>query len=178
MGKGKAFPVPPAQREGMEVKPRSAMLEKGRAFPVLHVPRESAGEAGQAPSWERAAPAPGAVGGRGAMAAAAAMAALGRRLTAALRLPRARPGLPGYAPRRADSGSGTEGRARFSRGRRAYGGRRVSVRPGGRVSRLRQPEGCSAVRVRAAPSGSLGLQNPAGIVLLRSVLCRVSAAFA
>ncbi|XP_050833812.1 39S ribosomal protein L47, mitochondrial isoform X1 [Serinus canaria] len=64
------------------------------------------------------------------MAAAAAMAALGRSLTAALRLPRARPGLPGYAPRRADSGSGMEGRARFSRGRRAYGGRRVSVCPG------------------------------------------------
>lgn len=124
MGKGKAFPVPP----GMEVKPCRRHAGKGQSRPCAPCTAGEGGRGGVRPSRRHLGKgqlpprAPGAVGGRGAMAAAAAMAALGRSLTAALRLPRARSGLPGYAPRRADSGSGTEGRARVPGGRRAVAG--------------------------------------------------------
>uniref|UniRef100_A0A8C3UJ97 Large ribosomal subunit protein uL29m n=2 Tax=Catharus ustulatus TaxID=91951 RepID=A0A8C3UJ97_CATUS len=84
----------------MEVKLRWCHLGKGQSFPRALC---TAGERGVRPGRRHLGKgqlpprAPGAVGRRGAMAAAAAMAALGRSLTAALRLPRARPGLPGLA---------------------------------------------------------------------------------
>lgn len=145
MGKGKAFPVPPARREGMEAKPRGSHLGKGQS--LLCAPC-ALGERGVRPGrchlgkGQLPPRAPGAVGGRGAMAAAGAMAALGRSLTVALRLPRARPGLPGYALRRGNSG--TEGRARFQEeGEPLAGGGCPcvpgSVCPGVRLSWLRQP---------------------------------------
>lgn len=158
LGKGQSLPSAPGAPGGHGGEAAREPSWK-RAEPSLcsMCSGRAGSEAGQVPSWKRASPAPcprrcgrarGDGGGRGHGGSGPEPHGRAPAVPGSAGTPRVRTAL-------GELGLWHEGRARFPGGRGAFGGRRVSVCPGVRLSWLRQPEGCRVVRgckqrVRAA----------------------------